>query len=152
MKHLAPRLALVALLLAGALFAAPAVLPGQEPGATAEEHSPLEEAMDGLKQGMRALRRGLGDQETATAGLDTIRAMQEHALAAMHHCPAPLTEVDAAGAAKWEINFKRMQLMVCDTLLELELAVVEGRLDDAKALYGKLNDLKGKGHDTYDPE
>jgi hypothetical protein len=152
MKYLAPRLALVALLLVGALAAAPAVLAGQEPTETAEELSPLEEAMNGLKQGMRALRRGLGDQETATAGLEIVRRMQEHALSAMHHCPPPLTDVDADGAAKWDINFKRMQLMVCDTLLQLELAIVEGRLADAKALYGKLNDLKGKGHDTYDPE
>ena len=150
MNRLLSRLLLPALLLAGAGFAAPSVLPGQAPAA--EEHTPLEEAMEGLKQGMRALRRGLGDQESANASVEVVRGMQQHALAALDHCPAPLTQVDAAGAAKWEIQFKRLQLQVCDELLQLELAIVEGRLEDAKAAYGRLNDLKGKGHDTYDPE
>ena len=157
MKSTTPRTAIAVALLAVGLLAIPAVLPGQQPGrardaAQEEEKTPLEQAMGGLKNGMRALRRGLESAESATQALGTIREMQGHALAAMNHCPAPLEEVDAAGAAAWEINFKRAQLHLCDALLTLELAVVEGRLEDAKTIYGSLNDIKSKAHDVYDPE
>ena len=79
-------------------------------------------------------------------------AMQQSPLIAFSLCPDPFEEVDAVGLAKWQTGFKKGQLAVCGTLVDLELALAEGRLEDAKELYGRLNDIKGNGHDKYGPE
>jgi len=150
------------LLLAAGLYASPSFVNAQEPekgegehaGEHDEngEHSELETAMEGLKKGMRALRRGVDKPDKSAEMIEIVQAMQQASLAAFPLCPEPLEEVDAAGLAKWQTGFKKGQLALCGTLVNLELALAEGRLEDAKELYGRLNDIKGNGHDKYDPE
>ncbi len=159
MKTALPRPLLAwTLLLAAGLFAAPSFVNAQEPEAQEgehdeeHEHSDLENAMEGLKKGMRALRRGIEKPEKSAEMIEVVQAMQQASLTAFSLCPEPLEEVDALGLAKWRTGFKKGQLAVCGTLVNLELALAEGRLEDAKELYGRLNDIKGNGHDKYDPE
>lgn len=150
------------LLLAAGLYASPSFINAQEPekgegehaGEHEEhgEHSELETAMGSLKNGMRALRRGVDKPEKSAEMIEIVQTMQLATLAAFQHCPEPLEELDAVGLAKWQTGFKKGQLAVCGTLVSLELALAEGRLEDAKELYARLNEIKGNGHDKYDPE
>lgn len=152
-----------AALVAAGMVAAPSLLDAraQEPARDQQpagphdethEHSPLEVAMDGLKRGMRALRGGVEDPAQKGPMIEIVQAMQAASLDAFHHCPPPLKETDAVGTARWTTDFKKAQLSLCTALIDLELALAEGRTEDAKRIYGQLNDHKQKGHDTYDPE
>ena len=135
------------LLLAAGIYAAPTFVNAQEPEHEEEEHehSELENAMEGLKKGMRTLRRGVDKPEKSAEMIVVVQAMQQSSLTAFSLCPDPLEEVDAIGLAKWQTGFKKGQLAVCGTLVNLELALAEGRLEDAKELYGRVNDIKGNG-------
>lgn len=159
-----------AVLLAAGAFATPSLLdareaaqepaPGQESAAAAQElehgethdHSPLEVAMEGLKRGMRALRGGIEDPEQRGQMIEIVQAMQAASLDAYFHCPAPFEEKDAAATARWETDFKKAQLKLCGEFVELELALAEGRIEDASKIYRGLNDHKKQGHKVYDPE
>lgn len=120
----------------------------QEPGA---EEGPLHDAMETLDRGMKAMRRSVADPEQVAANLERVRGMQAAAVSSFGHCPQPFTPMTDTEKVAWRIGFDRKVLAVADGLLQLELALVEGRLEEAKEIHSQLTGLKKEGHDGYTP-
>lgn len=116
------------------------------------EETPLGQAMEGMQGGMRGLRRQLENPDDLGTAIATVRKMQEHALVAFANPPAAQPGTADKDAALWTIEFHREILAVAGGLLDVEQALVEGRVDDAKASLGKLNDMKKAGHDKFQVE
>lgn len=117
-----------------------------------EDEGPLAEAMEDIKHNMRALRKTLGDPEKAEEGMQHATGMRNAALQALPHCPEAPQGLSKAEQVKWRVGFQRKLLAVCDGTLRLELALAEGRQEDAKEIYKDLGGIKKEGHDTYDPD
>jgi len=117
-----------------------------------EEEGPLAEAMEDIKHSMRALRKTLGSPEKAEEGMQHATGMRNAALQALPHCPEAPGGLSKAEQVKWRVDFQRKLLAVCDGTLRLELALAEGRQEDAKEIYKELGGIKKEGHDTYDPD
>lgn len=120
-------------------------------GEQAEEGGPLHDAMETLDRGMKGMRRTITDPEKTAENLERLREMQAAALLSVGHCPDPFTPMSETDKRVWRIGFERKMLAVTDGLLQIELALVEGRHDEAREFYSQLTGLKKEGHDTYTP-
>ena len=131
-----------------------AYLPTQEPHHHESEHeeSPLEESMEALKDGFKSLRRTLGNPEAQAHHLKTLHSMQDATLESFPLCPDPLSPLSEKETLLWNLEYRRAMLQVCSELCELELAVIEGRQDDAQSLLRALGSIKKKGHRAYKEE
>lgn len=120
------------------------------PASVDDEHaSPLEAAMEELGSGQRKLRKLVADPSMKDPCLATVGGMQAAALAAFQNAPPPL---EGAEATPWRVDFQRTSLKLLDELLELELAVFEGRTEDAKASFAALGEIKSAAHDRFQPK
>ncbi|TDJ78026.1 MAG: hypothetical protein E2O39_01650 [Planctomycetota bacterium] len=117
-----------------------------------DEETPLGEQMEELQSGLRRLRKLVTKPDEKEATLEILRAMQGHGIQAFALGPEPPETLPAAEHAEWSVNFRRQILKVVDQLLVVELAVSEGRTEDAKSAYKELGQLKNAGHDTYQPD
>lgn len=124
---------------------------GQEPAGGPEEEGPLHEPMETLDRGMKAMRRTVQDPAQAAANIARLREMQAAALEALQHCPEPFIPLSETEQVAWRIGYQRKILAVADGLLELELALVEERFEEAREIFSRLLGLKKEGHDTYTP-
>lgn len=148
------RLCLPAAVAVGAVAALPFAFASQDPARGQEpaaEEGPLHDAMETLDRGMKALRRAVADPEQAAANLERVRGMQAAAVSAFGLCPEPFTPMTDLEKTAWRIGFDRKMLAVADGLLQLELALVEGRYEEAKEIHSQLTGLKKEGHDGYTP-
>ena len=121
-------------------------------GTAQEESSPLATAMEGLQNGMRALRGLSKGTEDEAACLEVLHGMQTSAIAALGlepQVPEDQEPPPAEALAVWKIEYKRQILKLLDKLYELEAAVVEGRFGELKAGYSALNEIKNDGHYEY---
>ncbi|MCH2113241.1 MAG: hypothetical protein MK213_10310 [Planctomycetes bacterium] len=119
----------------------------QEPAP--ESGSALEEPMDVLKRHQRALRRVIADPAQAEQGIALLREMESAVFESMNHCPEPFTEMTAKEQAIWEVGFRRSLLRLATTMVNMELALLEGRMEDAQNLYRELGASKKSGHNDY---
>lgn len=127
--------------------------PAQRPDSAAahEEGGPLEEPMETLDRGMKAMRRTVQDPEKAGEHIARLREMQAAALESFRHCPEPFTPLSETEQIVWRIGFERKMLAVADGLLRLEQALVEQDFEAARAIYSEVGGFKKEGHDTYTP-
>jgi hypothetical protein len=150
------RLTLLPLLLALPLALAPAVSQSPDQESEQDEHheheGPLAEAMEHIGSGMRSLRKLMTEEGQAQAAIEIARDLQSNAATALGHPPAPPAGSDGTATALWNIAFRRQILGVLEGMLDLEQALVEGRLDDARSSYAHLNKLKAAGHDRFQIE
>lgn len=127
--------------------------PAQEPEHhDHEDEGPLAEAMEQVKDNMRALRKTLGDPAKAAEGMEYAKGMRIAILEGMPFCPDAPANLSELEQVKWRVDFQRKLLAVADDTLRLELALAEGNQEDAKAIYKSLGGIKKEGHDTYDPD
>lgn len=128
--------------------------PVQEPESHEEHHEdgPLEEAMEAVKDNMRALRKTLGDPAKAAEGMKYAEGMRNAILEALPYCPEAPEGLSKLEQVKWRVDYQRKLLAVADGTLRLELALAEGNHADAKEIYKALGGIKKEGHDTYDPD
>lgn len=117
-----------------------------------EEEGPLAEAMEDVKDNMRALRKTLGDPAKAAEGMKYAEGLRTAILEGMPYCPDAPAGMSELEQIKWRVDFQRKLLAVADGTLRLELALAEGNQDDAKEIYKSLGNVKKEGHDTYDPD
>lgn len=143
---------LLAVLIPLTLSATP-LATSQEPAAEHEEESgPLHDIMEELKDHMRAMRKTIGDPTCAGPNTRHAKAMMELCLKAMKHIPEAPEGMSEVDVVKWNVDYQRKMLAVCDNLLQLQIAVAEKDMEMSKQLYRAMGDIKGEGHDTYDPE
>jgi len=117
-----------------------------------DEESPLALAMDELQAGQRRLRKLVSDPAQKDECVQVVRNMQRNAIDALSLAPAAPETLAGSAADAYRIGYKKKIVQLVDELLSLELAVIEGRTDDATGHYKALGAHKKEGHDTYQAE
>ena len=122
--------------------------PAQEP-AQEEEVGPLEERMLVLKRGMRALRRGLKNPEKDGASLEIVAGMEAAVGEGKLIAPPMATGVPEEAREEFLTTFRISMVRMQMELLKLELALLGGDRDAAKAAYEVLKDMEDAGHERF---
>lgn len=120
----------------------------QEP-AQEEEVGPLEERMLVLKRGMRALRRGLKDPEKDAASLEIVTEMAA-AVGQGKILPPPMIEaIPKEKRADFLLEYRKSMVSMQMELLKLEMGLLEGDREAAKASYDSLKEMEDAGHERF---
>lgn len=110
----------------------------------------MDDSMQSLQAGFKGLEKALGKGEVEKA-LRLVVDMQNAAQEAKTGLPEKSAEIaDGAERTKF-LNAYRLKIVDLQrALLDVEVALVEGKLEDAKKLLDtKLKPLKKEGHDTF---
>ena len=118
--------------------------PAQEPGEDA-----LEDHMLLMESAMKRLRRSLRDPEKRDDSLGYLVKMQEAALAAKQLQPRMTAGVPEEERAAFLAAYRRDAAVLLRSLVELEIAVLEGDEAKAKELYDRLAELEETGHERF---
>ena len=120
----------------------------QEP-AQEEEVGPLEERMLVLKRGMRALRRGLKDPEKDAASLEIVTEMAA-AVGQGKILPPPMIEaIPEEKRDDFLLEYRKSMVSMQMELLKLEMGLLEGDREAAKASYESLKEMEDAGHERF---
>ena len=133
-----------------AAIAASSPVRSQDPAAEAE--TPLYLAMESMQASLRALRKQIDNPAESANAAATVRSMQLNAMTAFGQTPPAVEGANEKDTALWNIQFRRQIVELEVALLDLEQAIVEGRVEDAKQGYAKLNELKKLGHEKFQVE
>ena len=113
------------------------------------EESPLGQAMEHMKAGMRKAKRGLEAGDTAAA-IEGMGEFQANLLAAKLETPPMAASVPEGERAAFVAAFRVTLLDALRASCDVEQALLEGRLDDAKTLFGeKLRPMEKAGHERF---
>lgn len=137
---------LLALSTASFLFST-SLLP-QPPSAIAED-SEMETHMKAINKGTRSLRKMLGDVEQKEAALLLLAELEGHALAVKGLVPQRRAKVPEDDQAEFMLGFQSGIIALISGMLEIELAVLEERSDDAGASLKSLLKLKNPSHKQF---
>jgi hypothetical protein len=145
-RHIPTFLAAVATL---PLLSTSARAPRTEP-APWQASTRLEEQMQELQSGFKGLENALA-KEDAAKSLELLGAMETAVVAARAFEPAKAGELKDAAARQELVRGFRLKLIELQRgLLDVEAALVEGRVADARKLVDeRLKPIKKSGHDAY---
>ena len=115
----------------------------------AEEAGPLAHSMKELKRGLRAMRGLMADPEATADAVEQLRAMEQAVLEGMAFSPTPFGELNAIDLRTWDVRFRRSLLALADQFCAVEQALLEGKREEAQALYRELGKLKKSGHSAF---
>jgi soluble cytochrome b562 len=111
----------------------------------------LAERMEVMNSAMRQLSKGI-HPETRTKSLERIDAFQRALLDAKRMTPPTAKDVEEAERAEFVAGFRAQLARVLAKSGELEIAVLEGRFDDANRIVAEdMKRLKDQGHEKYAP-
>lgn len=128
--------------------------PGGPGGAQRGGAVNLEGAMKQINGAYKALKASALDATSKSADLDAVQRMQMGIIGAKAGV-ATLKMSDAARAkfgedkAGFEAAFRRKMLDSAKLSIELELAILDGKSAEAKAIVGKIHDAEETGHDVF---
>lgn len=128
--------------------------PGGPGGAQRGGAVNLEGAMKQINGAYKALKASAMDAASKSADLDAVQRMQMGIIGAKAGV-ATLKMSDAARAkygedkAGFEAAFRRKMLDSAKLSIELELAILDGKSAEAKAIVGKIHDAEESGHDVF---
>lgn len=114
----------------------------------------LDGAMKQINGAYKALKASAMDATSKSADLDAVQRMQMGIIGAKAGV-ATLKMSDAARAkfgedkAGFEAAFRRKMLDSAKLSIELELAILDGKSAEAKAIVGKIHDAEESGHDVF---
>ncbi len=117
--------------------------------AAAVEDTELEIHMKAINKGTRSLRKMLPDVEQKDAALALLVELEGHALAAKSLVPQRLAEAAEGDKAEFMIGFRSGVIELISHMLEVELAVLEERPEDAVASFKNLLRLKNPAHKQF---
>jgi soluble cytochrome b562 len=107
-------------------------------------------AMEGLKDGLKAVSKSIKDPAQNEATLKTLHTMQGHAMSAKTEKPANLEEIEEAKRAEHTAMFRADLSRLLKELCDMEIAVLEGKNEEAAALIrAKLVPTRNAGHGKY---
>jgi soluble cytochrome b562 len=114
----------------------------------------------GLDGSMKAMNGGLKRLQGAVAGADFAQVaqiavdMQRAAGVAKVETPWPAEKItDAAQKAEFVKGFRLSMIELERSLLDLEVAALDGKADDVKKIVEeKLKPMRNASHDKYNPE
>ncbi len=114
-----------------------------------QEPTALQQAMDTLKGGQRALKKLIADPaENQVALMNTLGEMEHAALAALSERP-PATEERPEADALWLVGYKRQIATLLQTVLTLEDAALRADADALADAYTQLGEVKKTGHERF---
>ncbi|MCA8942298.1 MAG: hypothetical protein KDB80_07025 [Planctomycetes bacterium] len=113
------------------------------------DDTPLGQHMKAINKGLRALRAQVKDPARAEEYHASVLELQSEALAAKALDPMKLGELPAEEQGAFRVAYrKRMQAMI-DKMFELEIALLEGRAEDAQGAIKELNKMKSPAHKEF---
>lgn len=104
----------------------------------------VEQGMKMMNGGLKRLKDSIGDAAKKAENLEVIGQIQRGALASKNGKPGHLK----GGEAALE-GYRKAQIELFRTLLDLESQVLAGETDKAKATFAKLGEMKESGHDKF---
>jgi len=126
--------------------------PQDAAGVVRPQHSALSDAMANMSDAKRAIRDALEAGDGAAA-LAALTGFQTHIVAAKAEAPPRAAKMSAAEKAEFVAGFRSALSNLLRVTCDLELALLEGRLDEATALLReKLGALEDAGHERFGGE
>lgn len=135
----------LAILLAAALLG-PAVMKDAQ---GQEESDKLVEHMEAMNDLWKQLRRKERDKSYDAESVNQVHQMQVHALATMHMEPPMAAKFTGEEKEKFITGYRKEMAKLVTALLDIEIALLEKRHDDAITKLRDLNTIKKDGHDKY---
>lgn len=116
-----------------------------------DEHSALHEIMEKIKDNLKRLGRSLSDpSKDLSAALEYISEMERLALEAKHEQPNNLDEIPEEQHQEHLTSFRRDLIGALKVMLELELAILDGKREEAmEMLKGPLLKARKGAHKKY---
>lgn len=110
----------------------------------------LEDVMQTLQAGQQRLGKTV-DKKDAPAALDALAEMQAAVHSATLGTPPKAAELsDAAAKSAFVLGYRKQMIDLERVLLDIEVALLDGKLDEAKKLIDeKVKPAKKAGHDKY---
>ena len=138
-------------LLLAALIAAPIGIAnfGAAYAADDEEELPLEEVMATVSSRHKRMRRSITDASKRETNITYVVEMQAAAAQAKLYKPAMIKSVPESQQAKFLAAYSKSMNLLIRELLVLEEALIDGKMDAAKASYDKLSGMKKTAHDKF---
>lgn len=124
---------------------------GRGPGLRGEPIS-IEGAMKQMNGAYKRLMATVADPAKAEESLRFIGDMERGCVLAKNQSPKKQLEAvegDAAKAKKAE-DFRRRLIALNQHLLQIELALLDKKFDEAKRLLGAVEGMEDKGHEAFD--
>ena len=124
--------------------------PGQRPGRGEQPGGPggegrapsVEGAMKRIERTMEALKLNIGDASKKEENLQAIWQIE----ASVVNAKRGKLEHVKGDPAKAQAEFRRFQMEFMRKVLDMEQAVMDGKSEDAKAAFAKLNEIRDAGH------
>ncbi|MEY2806942.1 MAG: cytochrome b562 [Planctomycetia bacterium] len=146
-------LRLVGVLLAAAV-SAPLFLASARPAAAHDgANEKIEHAMEDLNGSLKRLEKALAEKDAAKC-LPLVLKMQVACQDSKVEAPSMAeTITDAQKKADFLLGYRKTMVELQKQLLDLEVAVLDGKWEDAtKLVSDKIKPSKKSGHDAYKPE
>ena len=114
-----------------------------------EEEPPIVKYMETINTGYKLLRREARRKSFTDATIVKVVGMQKAAFAALHEEFSMAKDAKPAERKKIVVGYMKIQAALVTELMNLEIALLEGRKDDAAKMVDNLAAIKKKGHDGF---
>ncbi len=115
----------------------------------AEDDTPLAKNMSATNKLLRTLKRQIADPAKKDENVGMLEKIKTNVTEAAKLEPKKTKDVPAAEKAAYLDKYKKQLADLLKTFTDLQTAVKDGKLDDAKALFDKLSEEKEKGHKDF---
>ena len=128
--------------------------PGGQRGGQGGAPMNLEGAMKQMNASYKALKASAFDAGSKSADLEAVQRLQMSAIGSKGGAGAlrmseAASKQYGADKAAFEAAFRRKMIETAKVAIDLELAILDGKADAAKALVAKLHDLEESGHEVF---
>lgn len=110
------------------------------------DDTPLAEQMEIMNDAYKAMRR----EKDPAKGAELARGAQDAMVKAIAEIPALVKAMpDGPEKSKAAAEYRKMMGLLISTLAEMEIAFLDGDLDQVKEVVTKLRESKKQGHDKF---
>jgi hypothetical protein len=142
------------LLLIAAMGMAVAIVaaPSRATADDAAQASPLHKQMEILQDAVKQLRRQVKDPARNPQSLELVVQMQTSVILAKTYVPPLAQTLPEEKRPEFLMGYRKKMIELADALLELELALLDGKNAQAEELLKKSLELRFKGHQQFKGE
>jgi len=109
----------------------------------------LEDAMKNIGKNAKALKQSVGDPAKKAEAIAEIGEMIKSAEAARTMTPKKATDLSDAERAQFMSDFQKHIDGLIEQFKKIETDLTDGKTDDAKADFAKVNEMKRQGHEKF---
>jgi len=117
-----------------------------------EEEGPLHDAMETINTNFKLLRRQARRLDFDEQSIAWVVEMQAKAVEAMHLEPHKAEKLNGTEKQQFIIGYRKQMKLFIMELMDLEIALLEGRKEDASKHIDALATHKSDGHEKYTDE